>query len=128
MIVKRIGPLSLAKIGGIIYAALGFIIGVFISLFALAGLFGSVSLNNGMGIFLSLFFGLGAVIFLPVLYGILGFVMGILVAWLYNVFAGLVGGIELEVQRLLEAAPVPRLKNATAANSSPPSLPLWWSL
>ena len=98
MIVKRIGPLSLAKIGGIIYAVLGFIIGVFISLFALAGLFGSVSFNNGMGTFLRLFLGLGAIIFLPIFYGILGFVMGLLVAWLYNIFVGLVGGIELEVQ------------------------------
>jgi len=42
----------------------------------------------------SLFFGW----FAPVIYGAMGFVMGALSAFLYNVFAKWVGGIEVQVQ------------------------------
>jgi hypothetical protein len=42
--------------------------------------------------------GIGAVVFLPIFYGVLGLIAGALGAVLYNVFAGLVGGIEIDVQ------------------------------
>lgn len=41
-------------------------------------------------------FGVGAVIALPIFYGILGIVMGALSAALYNLFAGIFGGIDIE--------------------------------
>jgi hypothetical protein len=41
----------------------------------------------------------GAVIFLPIFYGIIGFVGGLISALLYNLIARLVGGIELEVEQ-----------------------------
>jgi hypothetical protein len=43
-------------------------------------------------------FGAGAVIALPLFYGALGFVTTFLAALLYNAVAGMVGGVELEVQ------------------------------
>jgi hypothetical protein len=43
-------------------------------------------------------FGVGAIIFLPLFYGVLGLIGGALGAALYNLFAGLFGGIELETQ------------------------------
>jgi len=43
-------------------------------------------------------FGMGAIVFLPIFYGVMGIVMGALTAVLYNLFAGLVGGIELDIQ------------------------------
>jgi hypothetical protein len=43
-------------------------------------------------------FGVGAVILLPLFYGLMGFLMGMLTAALYNLIAGWLGGVELEVQ------------------------------
>ena len=43
-------------------------------------------------------FGIGAPIFLPIFYGIMGFVGGLLSAWLYNIVAKWVGGIEIETE------------------------------
>jgi hypothetical protein len=42
-------------------------------------------------------FGVGALVFFPVLYGVIGFVSGAISAALYNLFSGLVGGLELEM-------------------------------
>jgi hypothetical protein len=35
---------------------------------------------------------------LPILYGGMGFVMTLIGAWLYNILAGFVGGIEMDLQ------------------------------
>jgi hypothetical protein len=43
-------------------------------------------------------FGVGAIVLLPILYGCMGFVVSLVGAWLYNLAAGAVGGIELTVQ------------------------------
>lgn len=96
MIVKRVGPLSFARIGGTLYALLGLLGGVVFAMVTAAS--GLVSRGHdtstpwGMGL------GLGAVVLFPILYGAIGFVGCLLCAWLYNVLAGLVGGIEIEVQ------------------------------
>ncbi len=42
-------------------------------------------------------FGVGAVILLPLFYG-LGALMALLTAWLYNVVAGFVGGVEVRTE------------------------------
>jgi len=42
--------------------------------------------------------GIGAIVLLPILYGGLGFVVAIIARWLYNLAAGFVGGIEIDVQ------------------------------
>lgn len=42
--------------------------------------------------------GVAAVILIPLLYAVIGFVFGALSAWVYNVVAGRVGGIELELE------------------------------
>ena len=47
---------------------------------------------------LSVFFGAGAVIALPNFYGIMGFVGGIIMAAIYNFVAGIVGGLELDLE------------------------------
>jgi hypothetical protein len=95
MIIKRIVPLSFAKIAGTLYAAMGLIFGCLISLIALAGGFASdTSRAAGLGAM----FGVGAILILPILYGCIGFVATLIAAWLYNAVAGLVGGIELDIQ------------------------------
>ena len=95
MIVKRIEPLSLAKLTGVLYAACGLVGGFFLALFSLMG--GAASENTG-GPVLGALFGVGAVIFLPVLYGGVGFLGSLLMASLYNLLAKRVGGIELQIE------------------------------
>lgn len=94
MIVKRIGPMSLAKISATLYALIGFIIGAIVSAVSMIGgaLGGS---DAGM---MGMIFGAAAVILLPLLYGCMGFVTSLIGASLFNLAAGWVGGIELDTQ------------------------------
>lgn len=102
MQVRRIGALSLAKVLGVIYAVFGLIFGLVFSLFALMGAaFGGMAAESGeeaAAAIFGLLFGVGAVIALPVFYGIFGFIGGLLTAWLYNAAAKIIGGIELELE------------------------------
>ena len=45
-----------------------------------------------------LFMGGGAVIFLPIFYGIAGFIGGILSALVYNAVSGMAGGIQMKLE------------------------------
>jgi hypothetical protein len=94
MIVRRVGPLSVAKVAGVLYALMGLILGACISLFSVVGS-AFMPKDAGMG---SMIFGAAAVVALPVFYGILGFIMTLIMAALYNLVAGWVGGVELDVQ------------------------------
>ncbi len=93
MIIKRVGVLKLAIFQGCMCAGLGLIAALPFVLFGsmLAGL-GHNSALPGM------FGGIAALIFIPILYGVFGFIMGAIAAALYNLIAGVVGGIEIEVE------------------------------
>jgi hypothetical protein len=78
------------------YAAMGLIFGALFACIALVG--GSLApRNSGAGGFGAMF-GVGAIVLLPLAYGVAGVVFGALSAWLYNVFAGMVGGIEVQLE------------------------------
>jgi hypothetical protein len=95
MVINRIAPLSVAKIAGTLYAIMGLIFGCIVSLIALAGGFASqTSRAAGLGAMV----GVGAIIILPIFYGALGFIVTLIGTALYNVVAGLVGGIEMDAQ------------------------------
>lgn len=95
MIINRIGPLSFAKLSAMLYAILGLVLGGIFSLVALVGGFASDTAGAaGVGGII----GVGAVIVFPILYGLMGFVMTLIGAWLYNVAAGVVGGVEVDIQ------------------------------
>jgi hypothetical protein len=95
MIVRRVGPLSCAKVMGMLYALMGLIFGACISLFSFIGsAFAPKELPGGFGIL----FGVGAIIVLPIFYGILGFITSLIGAALYNLVASWVGGVEMDVQ------------------------------
>jgi hypothetical protein len=92
MIVNRVGPLSCAKIVGLLYAILGLIMGGVISL--IAATLGFVpGRDPGNPIF-----GVASVVFFPIAYGVTGFVTTLIMAWLYNGLAGLVGGVEIDLR------------------------------
>jgi hypothetical protein len=95
MIIKRIGPLSCAKLSAVLYAVMGLVVGGVFSLVGLAGGFASDTTGAaGLGAIV----GVAAIIAFPIFYGVLGFVMTLLAAWLYNFAAGVIGGVELDVQ------------------------------
>ena len=95
MIIRRIGPMSIARLSGMLYAVFGLVFGAIISLVALAGGFASDS--EGAAEFGG-FIGVAAVVVLPICYGLLGFVATLIGAWLYNVAADAVGGVEVDIQ------------------------------
>jgi hypothetical protein len=94
MVVKRIGPLSLAKISGVLYALVGLIVGFF---FAALSLLGMAANQDAGGAVFGAFFGVGAIVLLPIFYGLLGFVACLVMAALYNLIAGWVGGVEVQL-------------------------------
>lgn len=93
MIVRRIEPMSAAKVGGMLYALLGLLIGVIFTLISFTGMGMG---GAGMGSY-GMLFGAGAVIILPIVYGILGFCLAGISAAFYNIAAKLAGGIVLTV-------------------------------
>jgi hypothetical protein len=82
------------------YAAMGLIFGALFACVALIG--GSLVPRNSdaaaFGAGAGMGFGVGAIVLFPMVYGALGVVFGALSAWLYNVFAGIVGGIEVQLE------------------------------
>ena len=104
MILKRIGVLSLAKIMGIIYAAMGLIVGFFISFIAFIAMLAGSAFDGSSNSVSGLLFGIGSVFALPLVYGILGAIGGVITAALYNLIAKFTGGLELEFEGE-EAAP-----------------------
>ncbi|MDA0769344.1 MAG: hypothetical protein O2821_03880 [Chloroflexi bacterium] len=87
---RRIGVLSAGIFLAVMYAILGLVVGLVISLLAFAG---ASAFGQGAG---GILFGVGAVIALPLFYGIAGFIGGIIMAAIYNIVAKLTGGIEME--------------------------------
>jgi hypothetical protein len=99
--IKRIAPLQAGKMLGVLYACMGLI---FLPFFALAGVAGAFAqhaqqVQNTPGppaaLMTAMMFGFG--IFMPIIYGVMGFVFGIIMAAVYNLVARWIGGIEVEV-------------------------------
>ena len=95
MVIKRVGPVSCAKVSGLLYALIGLILGGIFSLIALVG--GAIAGATGSG-GMGMIMGVGAIVIFPILYACIGFVGTLIAAALYNLAAGMVGGIEMEVQ------------------------------
>ena len=94
MVITRIQPMSLAKLSALVYAVFGLLIGAIMSLFAIGG---AMFLPRDEGGMFGMIFGAAAIVILPVVYGALGFISAFVGALLYNVAAGVVGGVDLEV-------------------------------
>jgi hypothetical protein len=93
-VVKSVGVLSCAKIAAALQAAMGLIIMPFFLLIAVIGaIAGSRATDR-----LSSAIVVVVALFLPVFYGVVGFVMGAFAGWVYNLVSKWIGGIELELQ------------------------------
>ena len=102
--IRRVGVLSVAKIYASIFLVMSLLIsvpyGLIVIIYALVG--GSVVGGNagfavgGGGVVIGLLIMIG----LPIMYSVMGFIGGVIGALLYNLFAGFVGGIEIEVENI----------------------------
>lgn len=98
-VLKRVGPGSAFKIGIVTYAILGLIIGLFAALFSMvAGTVGSLGSPGAPGArAFALGFGMASIIIFPLLYGIIGGIIAAIGAVIYNLVAGWVGGLEVDI-------------------------------
>ncbi len=92
LFVKKIGPISLGKILGLMYTIFGLIIGALISLISMGNM-----MYGGFGA-TSMFFGVGAIVAFPLFYGVMGLISGVLIGMFYNFITGFAGALELEVE------------------------------
>ncbi|NMC44118.1 MAG: hypothetical protein GYA46_09390 [candidate division Zixibacteria bacterium] len=105
MVLRRIGPFSCAKVSAVLYLIIGLIVGAIFSLISLmvSSIGGDSEISGMMG----MLFGVGSIIFFPIIYAIAGFIGGLIMAALYNLVAGMVGGIELDLEPSPQKPPQP---------------------
>ena len=86
--IRSVDIRSCAKMAGALYGALALLV----MPFGIIGVLVGLTKGEGSTIGLSLLF-----VIAPLLYGVLGFLIGASSAWVYNLVAGRVGGIEIEL-------------------------------
>jgi hypothetical protein len=87
-----------ARTAGILYACLGLIGGVLVAITSLLLRTLGEKPTDGTDLaFASVILGFGAIVILPIVYGIFGLVIGALAAAIYNVIAALTGGLRFEL-------------------------------
>src|SRR5437588_12200733 len=97
--VQLISPGTALKIGLLTYAILGLLLGIFMAFISMvAGTLGSLGQSAAPGSRLFGFgMGFGAIILFPIFYGIIGGIFAAIGAFIYNLVAGWVGGLEVDV-------------------------------
>jgi hypothetical protein len=98
-IVRRVGPGSAFKVGLVLYALLGLVLGICMALVSMvAGTLAPMGQTGAPGgRLLGFGMGFGAVIFFPLIYGLIGGIFAAIGAVLYNLVAGWVGGLEVDI-------------------------------
>jgi hypothetical protein len=124
MTIRRFGVLSVAKMYGLLTFIFGLIFGVLYGLFLI--LFGaaltaasSEGINAAAGGVSTVVLGLGVMIGLPIFYGLLGFIMGAIAALVYNILAGIVGGIKFDLEGVQQEYAPPPPSHQWAPNQYP---------
>ena len=97
---RSIDILSCAKMMGAIYGCIGLVILPFLLLAGFASLVFGHGAESFSGIALLLLAFLA-----PVFYGAMGFVFGALTAWIYNLVAERIGGIQLQLKATVSSSP-----------------------
>jgi hypothetical protein len=99
----RVAPLQAGMVAGALYLVFGLIIGLIMApiMFFSAALAGRMQFSGALsGAVASLFILIG----IPIFYGILGFIGGIIAAAIYNLVAHFTGGLEFEVRDVVAVA------------------------
>ena len=97
MVLKSIGVMSAAKIVAVMYVVMGLIAGLFFG-----AIFSMIPMPSegpdAVPSWLAPMFGLGAIVIMPIFYGVMGFCIGAIGALVYNGLAGVIGGVELRLE------------------------------
>jgi len=97
-VLKRIDVFSLAKLNATLYGMLGLLIGAIVALLSLFGAaLGSAFDESGQA-WIGGLLGVGAILVFPIFYAVIGFISGLILSALYNLAAGLAGGVRLELE------------------------------
>ena len=99
---RRVGVLSAGVFAGVAGALVGLVVAAFVLLLSLVGFAAQAGAGGAAGGPPQVPFaavGIGMVLFAPVFYGIMFFVVGIVYALLYNLVASMTGGLEIELDR-----------------------------
>src|SRR5688500_870529 len=102
--IRKLGVLSVAKIYSVMALVLTLLISIPYGLFVIIySLFGARMIGGDAGLAVGgggVVVGVLVMIGLPIMYAVLAFIFGALGAFVYNIFAGLVGGVEIEVENI----------------------------
>jgi hypothetical protein len=99
MTLRRIGVWSAARISLVLGAVVGLLVGATMSAVILLSMLTTWTPSSGPLLsFGNAWFGVSAVVLVPILYGATGLVGGAVAALLYNLSARLVGGLALEFE------------------------------
>lgn len=98
--IKSFGIFQTSKFVAILYFVIAAVIAIIAAPFILlAGMFTSAQPGEGLGSGgTAMGFGLAFLVAAPFIYGIFAFLATALVCWVYNVLAGRVGGIAIELE------------------------------
>lgn len=92
-ILTKIDVMSTAKIYAIMMAIFGLVMGIMLAI--MNYFLPTATIEPEVAYFP---FGWSAIIIFPIMYGIMGFLTGALMAWLYNTLSAKIGGIKLEIK------------------------------
>lgn len=99
---KRVGVLSAGMISGVGGAVGGLLVGgvFFLMSLTMMGVAQQGNMNNGNDPTAAVLgMGVGAIIFMPIAYGIFGFIGGVVYAFIYNILSGMTGGLQMEFSK-----------------------------
>ena len=101
---RHLSVVQFALVLAVLYALLGVLAGLVwwlvISPIFIAGMKSGVGGATPSGFAMMAGLGVFAVIFFPIMYGIIGFIAGLIYAALYNLVASWIGGIEMTLEQM----------------------------
>ncbi len=93
VVIKRLDVMSCGVMLGALYVIIGLVVGAIFFMISIAGL--AIGGQQAAG---GLVGGIAAIVLLPLFYGAMGFIGGIIFALLYNLIAGMAGGIRMDLE------------------------------
>ena len=96
--IRRVDVISAGKIAGATYVFFGLVIGLMVSLIGAAGILLGGGAGDGNALIGGAIISLMAVVIYPLFLGVSGFIGGVITALIYNLVAGVVGGVCLELE------------------------------
>jgi len=96
--IKKIDPASLAKVAALFGVIWGLLIGVLFLILRTAATEYTGRLFLGFETMFPIVAGVAAIVLLPILYGITGYVGGYILAYIYNLVVEKFGGVKIDLK------------------------------